>query len=127
MQGNQYIHITHKNEGGEKSNLSPSLKDTPTEEGKLTTECDKVVRLKQDIQHLWITCQNEGGKKCNLNPRSKDDTMDSKDDGTICKREVVSLRPELWRKKMGENKKGDHNLKNLNYCCDWCNVGSYIL
>ena len=36
MQGNWYLQITRQNEGGEKSNLSPSSKDTPTEEGELT-------------------------------------------------------------------------------------------
>ena len=42
MQEDQCLLITPQNEGKEKCNLSPSSKDTPTEEGELTSERDKV-------------------------------------------------------------------------------------
>ena len=103
MQNNQYLHIMRQNEGKEKSNLSPSSKDTPTEEGELTTEHDKDLRLMWENWHLQITRQNEGSERNILSPSSKDD-------GRNCKRQVVNLRPEPWRKKPGGDKNGNHNL-----------------
>ena len=88
-------------------------KVTTTEEGELTTECDKVSRLTRHNQHLEITRQNEGDEKSNLSQSSKDDAMNTKDDRKNCKREAAILRPESWRRKLGGDKKGDHNLEML--------------
>ena len=113
MQDNQYLQIRHQNEGSEKSNLSPSSKDTPTEEGELTPERDEVSKLMQNNQHLYIMCQNGCKERSNLSPSSKDDTMNTKDDGRNCKIETGILRPEPWRKKLGGDKKEDYNLGTL--------------
>ena len=81
MQEDQCLQTVHQDEGEEERNPSHSSKDTPIEEGELTSEHDKVSRLTQVDKHLQITPQNGCKERSNLSLSSKDDCMNTKDGG----------------------------------------------